>query len=125
MPFFIALKAMEKDFKWIEKCKQAWVELKEYLEQIHLLSSPRLGETLYIYLDASNFVVPSVLIREEDNKQLSVYYIRKVLNGPKVKYANTKKLVYSLVVVAQKLVALSHTSSLYTPMHLSYKSSTN
>lgn len=68
MPFFKALKVTGKDFKWTDECKQAWMELREYLEQILLLSSPILGETLYMHLVASNLVVASVLIREDNNK---------------------------------------------------------
>lgn len=67
------------------------MELCEYLEQIPLLSSPWLGETLYMYLAASNLTITSVLIREENNKQLPIYYVSKVMNGPELRYANIEK----------------------------------
>lgn len=68
MPFLKALKATGKDFKCTDKCKQAWMELCEYLEQILLLNLPKLGETLYMHLVASNLVIALVLIREDNNK---------------------------------------------------------
>lgn len=49
LPFFKILRSQKK-FKWDDDCQQAFQELKDYMSTPPLLSSPRLGETLYFYL---------------------------------------------------------------------------
>ncbi|KAL0440520.1 UNVERIFIED_CONTAM: hypothetical protein Slati_2535000 [Sesamum latifolium] len=39
------------------------------------------GDTLYIHLSATPQAISSVLIREEEEKQMPIYYVSKVLNG--------------------------------------------
>ncbi|KAL0410823.1 UNVERIFIED_CONTAM: Pro-Pol polyprotein [Sesamum latifolium] len=39
------------------------------------------GDTLYLYLSATPQAVSSVLIREDDGKQMLIYYVNKVLNS--------------------------------------------
>lgn len=75
-----------------------------------------IGETLYVYLAASDLAVASVLLREVDKKQLPVYYVSKVLNGSKSRYPNIEKLAYALVVIARKLRAYfeAHPIIVYT-----------
>lgn len=116
LPFFKVLKVATPHFAWTSECKAAWASLKEYLMNPHLLSSPTLGETLYIYLATSDLAIASVLLREVDKKQLPVYYVRKALNGPESRYPNIEKLAYTLVVSARKLRAYfeSHPITVYT-----------
>ncbi|KAL0462031.1 UNVERIFIED_CONTAM: hypothetical protein Slati_0090700 [Sesamum latifolium] len=61
------------------------------------------GETLYLYLSAAPQAVSSVLIREEDGKQLPIYYVSKVLNGAEGRYAPIEKMALALVVTARRL----------------------
>ena len=44
-----------------------------------LLSKPEVGDTLIIYLSLSASAVSSVLIRNDDNVERSVYYASKAL----------------------------------------------
>lgn len=95
LPFFKVLKQAARSSVWNEECKREWEKIKQYLQSPPLLSSPVLGEILYIDLVVSNLVVASALIREVENKQLLVYDVSKVLNRSESKYSNIEKLASS------------------------------
>ena len=80
MPFFQTLKDL-KNFKWTEECQQAFEDLTKFLNSPPLLSMPNQGKILYLYLSATNNIIASVLVREEENDQMPIYYISKVLRG--------------------------------------------
>ncbi|KAL0444281.1 UNVERIFIED_CONTAM: hypothetical protein Slati_2150800 [Sesamum latifolium] len=81
----------------------AFEELKNYLAGLPLLVKPSPGDTLYLYLSATPQAVSSVLIREEEGKQLSIYYVSKVLNGAEGRYTPIEKLALALVITARRL----------------------
>ena len=78
-------KAMEKSFpffktlKWAfilrDECEKAFQEPKQYLSNPPLLSPSKEGENLYLHLAVSTTAVSVALIREEDRRQLLVYYV--------------------------------------------------
>ena len=55
-----------KKFKWIEKCEQAFLALKERLGQPPLLWKPIEREKLYLYLAISKKAVSATLVKEEE-----------------------------------------------------------
>ena len=63
-PFFQDIKG-GKDFKWDENCEKAFQDLRTYLGGPPLLSKPKFGEKLFLYLAVSKHAVSVVLIREE------------------------------------------------------------
>ncbi|KAL0444578.1 UNVERIFIED_CONTAM: hypothetical protein Slati_2180500 [Sesamum latifolium] len=56
------------------------------------------GDTLYLYLSATPQAVSFVLIREDQGKQISIYYVSKVLNGAEGCYTPNEKMALALVV---------------------------
>ncbi|KAL0286724.1 UNVERIFIED_CONTAM: hypothetical protein Sradi_7141500 [Sesamum radiatum] len=80
LSFFKVLRKI-RYFEWDISCQQAFEELKEYLAKLPLLVKPCLGDTLYLYLSVTPQAVRSVLIQEEKGRQMSIYYVGKVLNG--------------------------------------------
>ena len=66
--FFDMLKG-SKNFKWIDKCKQAFQALNEHLGCPPFLSKPIDREKLYLYLVVSKEVVSATLVREEEKVQ--------------------------------------------------------
>ena len=68
-----------KDFQWMGEWESALQKLKSYLTTPPLMSKPLLGEVLLLYLAVSEHTVSAVLVREEGNKQLPIYYVRKAL----------------------------------------------
>uniref|UniRef100_A0A2N9G960 Reverse transcriptase domain-containing protein n=1 Tax=Fagus sylvatica TaxID=28930 RepID=A0A2N9G960_FAGSY len=60
--------------------------LKKYLTKPPLLSPSKQGEELYLYLAVSPAAVSSALIREEERRQLPVYYTSRALRGAEERY---------------------------------------
>uniref|UniRef100_A0A2N9HRX3 Uncharacterized protein n=1 Tax=Fagus sylvatica TaxID=28930 RepID=A0A2N9HRX3_FAGSY len=100
LPFF---KILKKAFEWNDECQQAFEELKKYLTEPPLLSPSKRGEELYLYLAVSPTAVSSALIREEERRQLPVYYTSKALRGAEERYPPMEKLAFALVTAARKL----------------------
>ncbi|KAL0413207.1 UNVERIFIED_CONTAM: hypothetical protein Sradi_1522400 [Sesamum radiatum] len=102
LPFFKTLRKA-KTFEWGTPSQHAFEELKSYLARLPLLVKPSPGETLYLYLSVAPQAVSSVLIREEEGKQLPIYYVSKVLNGAEGRYTPIEKIALALVVTARRL----------------------
>uniref|UniRef100_A0A2N9F6A6 RNase H type-1 domain-containing protein n=1 Tax=Fagus sylvatica TaxID=28930 RepID=A0A2N9F6A6_FAGSY len=100
LPFF---KTLKKAFEWTDECQQAFEELKRYLTKPPLLSPSKQGEELYLYLAVSPTAVSSALIREEERRQLLVYYTSRALRGAEERYPSMEKLAFALVTAARKL----------------------
>ncbi|KAK3012671.1 hypothetical protein RJ639_009867 [Escallonia herrerae] len=77
--------------------------LKEYLASPTLLTKPIPREELFLYLAVAESIVSAVLVREEDHRQLPIYYVSKVLQGAEQRYLNTEKLAFALLITARKL----------------------
>ena len=71
--FFHVLKN-NKTFEWTNECEEAFKKLKDYLATPSILTRSEAGETLYLYLVASNQAVSLVLIKEEKDNQNAVYF---------------------------------------------------
>ena len=56
-----------------------------------------------MYLAVSETTVSAVLIREEDRKQLPVYYVNQAFQGAEFRYPRIEKIAFALIVVSRKL----------------------
>ena len=102
-PFFKVLRKMN-GFAWTEECQQAFEELKKTLASPPLLSRPEEGEELTLYLAVTPEAVSSVLVRTDDHGiQRPVYYTSKLLRDAELRYSRPEKLVFALIVSAQRL----------------------
>ncbi|KAL0390997.1 UNVERIFIED_CONTAM: Gag-Pol polyprotein [Sesamum calycinum] len=119
LPLFKMLRGGAK-FEWSKNGQEAFDELKKYLVSPHLLTKPETGETLYLYLEVSENVVSSVLVRQENREHQLVYYVIKVLQGAEPRYSQIEKLALSLVIAARKLRPYfqSHQVTVLTNHHL-------
>ena len=77
--------------------------VKHYLSNPPLLNPFKEGENLYLYLAVSATVVSAVLIREEDKKQLLVYYISQAFQGAEARYPRIEKIAFALIIASRKL----------------------
>jgi hypothetical protein len=89
--FFKLLKAGEK-FKWSEEADIAFTQLKQYLASPLILTAPKSGEVLQLYIVATDRVVSTVLVVEREEPghaygvQRPIYFISEVLSESKTKY---------------------------------------
>ncbi|KAL0404966.1 UNVERIFIED_CONTAM: hypothetical protein Sradi_2137400 [Sesamum radiatum] len=90
-------------FSWNEDCQKAFDNLKQYLSKPPLLTKPEAGETLRIYLAASEEAVSAVLVRSEGKEHQPVYYVSKVLQAAEQKYPQIEKLALALITAVRKL----------------------
>jgi hypothetical protein len=91
LPFFKLLKHQEK-FVWTREAEQALAQLKDFVSKQPVLTAPRKGEQLLLYLAASTHVVSTAIIieRQEDGHaypvQRPVYFVSMVLSESKAHY---------------------------------------
>ncbi|KAM2212691.1 hypothetical protein ACFX1S_022962 [Malus domestica] len=101
--FFKTLIGSKKYITWIDEYAEAFKNLNDYMSKAHLLSKPKVGDTLIIYLSVSTSAVSSVLIRNDGNVERPVYYASKALQNAETRYSNIEKLALALVMFARKL----------------------
>jgi hypothetical protein len=90
LPFFTVLRG-STTFEWGPKQQKACDNLKAYLQQLPVLSSPKQGQPLIMYDSASHTAVNRALVQEKvvtknENKmmqQFLVYFASEVLAGSK------------------------------------------
>ena len=56
-----------------------------------------------MYLAVSETAVSVALIREEDRKQLLVYYVSQAFQGAEFRYLRIEKIAFALIVASHKL----------------------
>ena len=78
-------------------------QLKEYLSQPPIMSSPEADEVLYAYIVVAPHAVSLVLIWDDDGLQKSVYYVSKSLHEAEVRYLPLEKAILAVVHATQKL----------------------
>jgi hypothetical protein len=91
LPFFKLLKAKEK-FEWSKEADTSFVELKQFLTSPLVLTVPKEGETLLLYIVATNRVVSTAIVVKCEEVghvykvQRPVYFISEILNEFKTRY---------------------------------------
>ena len=96
-------KTLKQAFAWTDECEAVFEDLKRYLSNLSLLSPPKEGENLYLYLAVSTTAVSVALIREEAKKQLPVYYVSQAFQGAESNYLRIEKIAFALIVASCKL----------------------
>jgi hypothetical protein len=89
--------------------RHCFVELKQFLTSPLVLMAPKEGETLLLYIAATNRVVSTAIIVERKEVrhvykvQRPVYFISEVLNESKTCYPQVQKLLYAILITSHKL----------------------
>ena len=102
LPFFKLLRK-ETKFEWTDECENALKHLKETLSAPPVLSRPKQGEVMYLYLSVSSNTVSTVLIIETTEGQKPIYFTSKALLGPETTYQKIEKVALTLLLTARKL----------------------
>ena len=105
-PFFKVLKG-SKNFHWGPEQDKAFEDLKQYLENLTVMTSTSPGAELLLYIATSSSAVSVPLVEErmvEDTlKQLPIYFVSEALRGSKLLYSKMEKMAYAVVMAARKL----------------------
>ena len=87
-PFFTTLRGASRA-EWDEECDQAFIEIKQYLTEPPILASSKVGDTLYLYLPASNIAISAALFKEcGDAKLRPVFFVSKSLTDAETRYTH-------------------------------------
>ena len=82
---------------WTSDCEQAFGEIKCYLTHPPILSSPQLGEELYMYLAVFDCAISVVLFRhEKDKEQRSIFYVSKAMIDAEIRYSKMEQMTLAL-----------------------------
>ena len=102
-PFFTTLRGANRA-EWNEECDRAFVAIKKYLTDPSILVSPKAGDTLYLYLAASDIAVSAALFKEcGDTKLRPVFFVSKSLTDAETRYSHLEQAALALWTAAQKL----------------------
>jgi hypothetical protein len=108
LPLYRLLK-MHELFSWTAEAQEALDKLKASLTHAPILTPPRDGEPLHLYVAATTQVVSTVIVVERTEEghalpvQRLVYYISEVLSDTKARYPQVQKLLYAVVLAWRKL----------------------
>ena len=101
--FFLKLKRANA-IGWRSDCELAFGDIKRYLTQPPILSSPQPDEQLYMYLAVFDCVVSTVLFHcMKDKEQRPIYYVSKPMVDMKTRYSKMEQTTLALRNAAQKL----------------------
>ena len=102
-PFFTTLRGANRA-EWNEECDRAFVAIKKYLTEPPILVSLKVGDTLYLYIAASDIAVSTALIKEcGDTKLRPVFFVSKSLTDAETKYSHLERAALALRTAARKL----------------------
>ena len=102
-PFFTTLRGANRA-EWNEECDKAFVAIKQYLKESPILLSPEAGDTLYLYLAASDIAVSVALFKECGEAKLRpVAFVSKSLTDAETRYTHLELTALALRTAAQKL----------------------
>ena len=89
---------------WNEECDRAFTQIKQYLAEPPILTSPDTGETLFVYLAILDIAVSAALFKEnKDRKQRPVFFVRKSLVNAETRYNHLEQAALALRIAAKKL----------------------
>jgi hypothetical protein len=76
LTFFKTLKGFitKADFKWSTEAEEAFEKIKEYMVGLPDLTSPSVGERLFLYLSVGKEAMSAILIADRTGKETPVYF---------------------------------------------------
>ncbi|XP_059654611.1 uncharacterized protein LOC132301369 [Cornus florida] len=127
-PFFDAIRSKNKD-TWGPQQQEALSQLKGYMAEPPILSAPKPGEVLIMYLAISNIARSAALIRKEGKRQYPVFYTSKTMTDAETRYSKTERVILALVYAKRKLrhyfeshsIVVSHKGQVVADFLLEYE----
>ena len=101
-PFFATLRGVNRA-GWNEECDHALVAIKRYLVEPPILASPKVGETLFLYLSVLDVAVSATLFKDcEDRNQRLVFFVSNTLADTETKCTHLEQVALALWMAAKK-----------------------
>ncbi|XP_020204904.1 uncharacterized protein LOC109790200 [Cajanus cajan] len=100
-PIMSLLKKARK-FQWTEECESSFQNFKIMLTALPLLAKLNPHLEMIIYIFVSDKAISTTLVQEQ-TKQMSVYFISRVLQDAETRYQHLEKTVLALVHTAKRL----------------------
>ncbi|XP_020220527.1 uncharacterized protein LOC109803389 [Cajanus cajan] len=100
-PIMSLLKKASK-FQWTEECESSFQDFKTMLTAPPLLAKPNPQLEMIVYISVSDKAISTALVQEQ-TKQMSVYFISRVLQEVETRYQHLEKTVLALVHTARRL----------------------
>ncbi|XP_059635404.1 uncharacterized protein LOC132277581 [Cornus florida] len=100
--FFDAIRSKNKDI-WGPPQQEALNQLKGYMAKPPILSAPKPGEVLIMYLAISSIATSAALIGKEGKRQHPIFYISKIMTDAETWYSKAEKIILALVYAKRKL----------------------
>ena len=89
-------------FEFDDECLNAFQILKKALISTPIIQPPDWSLPFEILCDASDYAVGAVLGQTKDRKHHAISYASKILSGPQLNYATTKKELLAVVFAIDK-----------------------
>ena len=106
LPFFKVLKG-SKNFQWGLEQDKTFEDLKQYLENLPVMTSPSPDAKLLLYIATTSSTVSAALVEERMDegklKKFPIYFVSEALSRLKLLYLEMEKMAYTVVMAAQKL----------------------
>jgi len=100
LPFFKALKG-SGNMEWGEEQVKTFEALKQYIENLAVMSSPSEKTELLLYIATSGTTVSAALVEERTVEgaltQVPIYFVSEALNGSKLLYSEMEKMTETIV----------------------------
>lgn len=101
---FLRLLCYDIPFKRDDYAQKVFDALKETLSSAALIGPPDYDKDYILYLSASDSMLARVLVQEgPDEKEHVIYYVKKTLSGPALRYEPEGKTALALIYAIQKL----------------------
>ncbi|GJR35988.1 putative reverse transcriptase domain, ribonuclease H-like domain protein [Tanacetum coccineum] len=85
------------------KCQRSFQKMKKLMEILPTLTAPIKGKVLLMYIAASTKSISDVLLTEQEERQVPIYFVSRVLQGAEHNYPRLEKLILALVYAARRL----------------------
>ncbi|KAL1338127.1 hypothetical protein AAHE18_10G188800 [Arachis hypogaea] len=94
----------EEEFQWKTEHQEAFDNIKQYLTNPPIMTPPRHGAPLKLYVSASEVTIGGMLAQEDENgNERVIYYLSHVMNDVESRYSPIEKLCLALYFSCLKL----------------------
>ncbi|XP_075641919.1 uncharacterized protein LOC142613438 [Castanea sativa] len=80
-------------FIWCDQCQKAFMKIQMILADPHTMVAPVLEKPLLLYIENTKQSLGALRAQEQEGVEKLVYYISRLMKGPKLRYSTAEKLV--------------------------------